>query len=458
MKRIALLSFNWDYEIITEYYYGLQERLKEFEDVQVIIFNAFGYFYARHTPKESSFKVFSLCELERYDGFLIQGNRAWPPEVRQQIVNKAVALHKPVVSINYDLLGAHSVGTDNYHEEYELISRILREHDFKKPAFVNGLKTSVEARARARAFNDACAQFDIQDVRFYQANWQSEAGIVAANKMLRKAHDLPDVVFCCNDDLAVAVQQTLQKAGVRVPEDVMITGFDNRKVGIQATPRITTIDRDYRTIAVTALDTILQLIDGKDLPAKVYSPGKHILAESCGYASSDFVTAEEQQSQEASLLSFYEKLADFQATVMDAEMLFTVFEDCEQFVRELGWPNLFLTLNDDYLRSKLPNGAKSYGQVSHLVALGRRSNTLRCNANHVYASFNSRQILPREAPLEKPIYTVCPLRHNDTCMGTLVTEGVPPIMHHGLLAFYLTMLSGAIDAVKNSETLRRMCQ
>ena len=43
-------------------------------------------------------------------------------------------------------------------------------------------------------------------------------------------------------------------------------------------------------------------------------------------------------------------------------------------------------------------------------------------------------------------------------MGTLVTEGVPPIMHHGLLAFYLTMLSGAIDAVKNSETLRRMCQ
>ncbi len=458
MKRIAFLSFNWDYEIITEYYYGLQERLKELEGVQVVIFNAFGYFYARHTPKESSFEVFSLCQLESYDGFLIQGNRAWPPEVRQQIVNKAVALHKPVVSINYDLLGAHSVGTDNYHEEYELVSRILREHDCKRPAFVNGLRTSVEARARARAFNDACAQLGIKDARFYQANWQIEAGIVTAKKMLRKPHDLPDIVFCCNDDLAVGVQQTLQAAGLHVPEDVMITGFDNRKVGIHATPRITTIDRDYRTIAVTALDTILQLIDGKDLPAKLYSPGMHILTESCGYPSTDVADVDKHESQELSLLSFYETLGNFQAAVMDAEMLFTVLENCEQFVRELNWPNMYLTLNDDYLRAAPSHSAKKYGQTSHLVALSRRSSTLRCDSNHVYATFDSRSILPHEVPLKKPIYTVCPLRHDDTCIGTLVTEGVLPVMHHGFLAFYLTMLSGAIDAVRNSELLRQMCQ
>lgn len=126
---------------------------------------------------------------------------------------------------------------------------------YVQPPFVNGLKTSAEAQARAQGFRDACAHLGIKDVRFYQANWQMEAGVVTAKKILCQRFDLPDVIFCCNDDLAVGVSQTLQEAGIRVPEDVLITGFDNREIGQRATPRITTIDRDYRTIACTPAST-----------------------------------------------------------------------------------------------------------------------------------------------------------------------------------------------------------
>lgn len=145
MKRIAFLSFDWDYKIVSEYYLGLQKHLAKRRGVQVVIFNAFGNYYASHLPKQSTFEIFSLYDPTDYDGLLIQGNRTWPPELRQKVVDKTVAAGKPVVSINYDLEGALTVGTNNYREEYELVLRVLRDHHCTKPAFVNGLKTSVEA-------------------------------------------------------------------------------------------------------------------------------------------------------------------------------------------------------------------------------------------------------------------------------------------------------------------------
>ena len=105
MKRVAFLSFDWDFEIVSEYYLGLQDHLRDCDGVQVVIFSAFGQYYASHKPKESTFEIFTLVDIDAFDGFLVQGNRTWPPENRQAFVNEAISHGKPVVSINYDLEG-----------------------------------------------------------------------------------------------------------------------------------------------------------------------------------------------------------------------------------------------------------------------------------------------------------------------------------------------------------------
>lgn len=449
MKRVAFLSFDWDYKIISEYYFGLQERLAAHRDVQLVIFNAFERYYSSLRPKESSFQVLSLCDLEKYDGFLIQGNRSWPPALRQRVVEDAVALGKPIVSINYDLAGAHTVGTDNYQAEYDLIERVLSDHGCHKPAFVNGLRTSGEAQARAQAFRDACEHHGIKDVRFYQANWQKEAGIATADKLLRQPHDLPDVVFCCNDDLALGVQETLLAAGVRVPEDVMVTGFDNRVISREATPRITTIDRDYRTIAATALDTILDLLDGADLPMSVASPVRHILSESCGYP-----TIDEREASDDGLEVFYTALMDFQSAAFDADSLYGVLECCERFLPRLGCANTFVSLNSLYRDAHDTRKANVYGPTSYLVAKSGQAVHLACDNDHIYAPYATKELLPSVTHFDGSLYLVSPLRHGETCIGTLVTEGVPLVERHGLLAFFLGILSGSIDIVKKTKLLR----
>ena len=455
MKRVAFLSFDWDYEIVSEYYLGIQDHLVDRDDLQVVIFSAFGHYYASHKPDASTFEVFSLCTLEDYDGFLIQGNRTWPPEIRQQLIDKAVELGKPVVSINYDLTGAHSVGTNNYMEEYGLVYRVLYDTDRKKPAFVNGLKTSAEAQARAQGYRDACARLGINDARFYQANWQLDAGVVTAKKMLRKRDDLPDAIFCCNDDLAVGVMETLQDAGIRVPEDVVITGFDNREINQRVSPHITTIDRDYRTIAATALRTIEELMDGAEVPDQVFSPAKHVLAASCGYpAVPDSERIHALYETNNSLRRFFEVLGRFQFAILSTESLYAILENCELFSREIDCPNVFLSLNERYIDPKSTSDAQTYGPISRLVARKIRSASA-CDGNHVYARYETSRILPSDTPLDQPIYTICPLRYNETIIGYIVIEGVPTVMRYGFVAFVLTMLSAAIENARKGMLLKQ---
>ncbi len=454
MKRVAFLSFDWDYKIVSEYYLGLQEHLRDQHDIQVVIFNSFAHYYASHQPRKSTFEIYSLCDLGEYDGFIVQGNRSWPPDLRQEFVDKAVANGKPVVSINYDLIGAHSVGTNNYLEEYELVTRVLLERECKHPVFVNGLKTSVEAQARAKGYRDACEQLGVEDVRFYQANWQKSAGVVTAKKMLRKRYDLPDVVFCCNDDLAVGVLETLQDAGVDVPGNIMVTGFDNRVVGQRSQPRITSVDRDYRAIAVTALGMVMQLIGGEDVPAEVFSPARHILTESCGYVGAADASSKPDCKPDEELDRFYEILGDFQFAALGSESLYTIFENCEQFARELDCPNAYISLNDGYINQAAPRDANTYGRLSHLVACRGRARTFACDDEHVYTTYETRRFLPPEIAFDAPLYMLSPLRHNEACIGLLITEGVPKALRYGFNAFFLSVLSSSIEAARKSDLLR----
>lgn len=455
MRRVAFLSFDWDYEVVSEYYRGMQAYLADRSDVQLVIFSAFGHYYASYEPDAGSYEVFTLCNMEEYDGIILQGNRTWPPPMREQVAKRASVLGKPVVSINYELESAHYVGTNNYDAMYGLVHKVLTDRGCNKVAFVNGLATSVEAQARARAYVDACASLGVADARFYQANWQIEEGVATALRLLERADDLPEVVFCCNDDLAVGLQETLQEHGVRVPEDIMVTGFDNREISLRTMPRITTVDRDYFTLGQTALDTAIRLIDGEELPRKVWSAVRYIVSESCRYVVEQRESiVGELYTLDNSLKRFYEVVSRFQFSVLTSETIGEIMDVCEEYYLQMRCDNVYLCLNDRYLTYDADCDTATYGPVSHLMAMGGERPLGPCDSSHTYRTYLTEELLPRELGMDKPLYVVYPLRHGPQCIGMMVTEGLSPVMQHGFLTFFITMLSGSISSVRKNELLQ----
>ena len=92
-------------------------------------------------------------------------------------------------------------------------------------------------------------------------------GIVPAvrrplHKMIDEGHSF-DAVFALNDALALGVLRGLQEAGLRVPDDVAVLGFDNVDESQFAVPSLTTVDPGREEIAATAVDLLVERINEK---------------------------------------------------------------------------------------------------------------------------------------------------------------------------------------------------
>ena len=106
----------------------------------------------------------------------------------------------------------------------------------------------------------------------------------AAMRRLLKLPDLPDAVFCFNDLMALGALRVAHEAGLRVPEDIALVGFDDVEEAEYAIPSLTTVAPDKTGIAEAAVDALLQRInDGYAEPGRLIKPGHRLVVrESSG--------------------------------------------------------------------------------------------------------------------------------------------------------------------------------
>ncbi|WP_328851511.1 LacI family transcriptional regulator [Micromonospora globbae] len=101
--------------------------------------------------------------------------------------------------------------------------------------------------------------------------WHRADGAVAMRHLLDSGVR-PDAVFCFNDTLALGALRALYEAGLRVPEDVAVAGFDGIEDGRFSVPTLTTIAPDKERIARLAVELLANRIDGdRSAPARELS-------------------------------------------------------------------------------------------------------------------------------------------------------------------------------------------
>ena len=93
--------------------------------------------------------------------------------------------------------------------------------------------------------------------------WSVENGRKAALEMARQG--LPyDGLVCMNDMMALGVLRGFHEAGVKVPEDVAVIGFDGIQEGTYSTPTLSTIAVDYRGLAQASVSLLMRRLDQPD--------------------------------------------------------------------------------------------------------------------------------------------------------------------------------------------------
>jgi LacI family transcriptional regulator len=135
-------------------------------------------------------------------------------------------------------------------------------------------------RAKGAMDTLAAAGLELAGGEPLHGEWTEEWGRQAADVLLRSNPGL-DAIFCGNDQIARGVADTVREAGLRVPEDVALVGFDNWEVIAAATrPPLTTVDMNLCELGRAAGANLLAAIEGRRSEGLRLLPCTLVLRES----------------------------------------------------------------------------------------------------------------------------------------------------------------------------------
>jgi DNA-binding LacI/PurR family transcriptional regulator len=159
------------------------------------------------------------------------------------------------------------VGADNY-QGGRLAGDMLRERGYTSIAFLGGPQTSTSTEDRLRGFRDGLAIAAVEPCAIvYGHSYCHEAGFTLMKQLLRNGGI--DAVFCGDDVLAMGAMDACREAGVDVPRDMGVIGFDNMAMAAWPAYNLTTIHQPAADIIITAVELLLSIVDQSDATAHV---------------------------------------------------------------------------------------------------------------------------------------------------------------------------------------------
>lgn len=200
----------------------------------------------------------------------------------------------PIVSVSLIIEGIPSIISDNKKGINDLVNHLVDIHCSNILGFISGPEYHIESSYRLNIFKESLSKRQISFSKnnfVYAKSLTRQGGYKAAKKLLGgKATSLPDAIVCCDDYLALGVIEYLTERKIRIPDDIIVSGFDDIKHSdITLTP-LTTIKQSFFDIGYKALEQLFYLIKSNETDDLTIIDTKLIIRNSCGCFNSDSLT------------------------------------------------------------------------------------------------------------------------------------------------------------------------
>jgi DNA-binding LacI/PurR family transcriptional regulator len=177
------------------------------------------------------------------------------------------------------------VAVDNLTAAREAVTHLIALGR-KRIAHITGNLHITDGSDRLEGYRQALldAGLGVDESLIVEGNFSHRSGYEGMKTLLPRG---VDAVFASNDITARGVLQALQEAGVRVPEEIALIGFDDLPTAVQVSPKLTTVRQPVEEKGRLAASILLDLIENPDSqPRQVLLPTRLVIRESSGAASS----------------------------------------------------------------------------------------------------------------------------------------------------------------------------
>ncbi len=254
-------------------------------------------FFFDDTYDEGAKHVYEMLDFSIFDAVVVFDESIYNKSIVEQIVNRAKKAGAAAVVVNGEYDGCISIRRSFEGAYTQVIDHVLRDHHVKRSIFIGGRKGSEDETTvrRLGCYKQALKQNGLQffeELVGYGEYW-SDPTWSELERIFSFMKDPPQAIICANDSMAIASVEFLSRRGLKVPDDVIVTGFDGISEACHCQPRITTCRENITEMANIICQAIQGAFEGSEQTVYEY-PYEPIITESCGCANTDSMYGAEE--------------------------------------------------------------------------------------------------------------------------------------------------------------------
>ena len=204
------------------------------------------------------------------------------PQIRgTQEVSDVIGNFPAVLVENESTASLPSVNVDQMYGAYEITKHLINL-GHKTIAHISGPQDWYESKKRLQGFKKALKEKKLEDTFVWEGDWSASSGYNAAKKIVK--NQKISAIFAGNDAMALGVLKAISEAGLNVPENLSLVGFDDLPESQFFTPSLTTARQDFTAVGEQALAILLGLISKKNVRMNVAIKPEILIRESSAKA------------------------------------------------------------------------------------------------------------------------------------------------------------------------------
>lgn len=217
----------------------------------------------------------------RVDGLIVMS-----PDVELGVLSRALTADTPAVLLNSATNARPTIRIDNYTGACGMTAHLVAL-GHRQIAFITGPERNADAAERLRGYRTALgptngakrAQLEIE------GDFTEESGYRAVAKILA-LKQRPTAIFAANDAMAIGALRALREAGIAIPDDMALAGFDDIPMARYLTPQLTTVRVDIAEMGRRAVEYLVASLDGEsEVKKHDVIPTTLVVRESCSAPS-----------------------------------------------------------------------------------------------------------------------------------------------------------------------------
>ncbi len=469
MKNIAILTagltVNHAYRIIS----GINKCITDYDA------NAFIFTCARRYEQDSKhdigeYNIYNLPDFNEMDGAVLVNSTVGSDEILLEMAKKIEEAHISAVGIERADPNMFNVHIDNKSAMREIVEHFIKVHGFRRINYISGPTTNQEAISRLKAYQEVLEEngIPIESERIAEGNFLKVSGMLATEQFLNSSLPMPEAIICANDVMAFGAYSILEEHGLRVPEDIALSGFDDDFDAKHHVPSITSVSRSQEQVGYESCKRAIlgNCNDNGSNGMVIETKAKY--RESCGcreHGSVDNLIFRKRHYEEKSNSETYVDLTRRMSIDLTGVETFKQLKDIMRlYILQIACKEMYFFLCDDFSDSdkSISIYQDSVQNENYLKRGFGKDNIMLIgydNGNFMEdLKMNFSDFLQNIKNKDKKgnIYVISPIHFRDRCFGYSIIGNSEFPYENQMYYTWLLNIGNAIEMIRKQLLMRSM--